>query len=98
MSRRPYTRLFKEQAMKMVTESGYTPTHAARELNIPFSTLILWLKKSGWKEVAPPASQMSDDVKALQARIRHQEEQIRRLEMEKEILKKATAFFASQKP
>jgi len=48
-----YTKAFKEQAMRLVTQREYTPTAAARELGIPDNTLNQWLKKAGWR---PPAS------------------------------------------
>jgi transposase len=90
--------------MKLVTEQGYSAAHAARELNMPFNTLCLWLKKAGWKKEQTsqtPLSDalsdaLSDDPAALKVRMRELEAQVRRLEMEKEILKKATAYFASQ--
>ena len=43
-----YSKQFKEQAMRLVTERQYTPTAAARELGIPDNTLTSWLKKAGW--------------------------------------------------
>ena len=90
-----YTRQFKEQAMRLVTEQGYTPARAARELGIPDNTLVLWLKKAGW--VRPdPDSPLSDDPAVLQTQVKELRRQVKRLEMEKDILKKATAYFASQ--
>lgn len=91
---RRYTREFKEQAMDLVRVQGYEPTVAARELGMPFSTLNLWLKKAGWR--GPGSVPLADDPASLKARVSELEKQVRRLEMEKEILKKATAFFASQ--
>jgi transposase len=100
MSRGPnktYNRQFREQAMDLVRIQGLDPTKAARELGMPFSTLLLWLKKAGWvnriKEVESP---MPEDNGALKVRVAELERQVKRLEMEKEILKKATAYFASQ--
>jgi transposase len=71
---------------------------AARELGIPFSTLLLWLKKAGWVRREEPKAALSEDPMALKIRVAELERQVKRLEMEKEILKKATAFFASQDP
>jgi transposase-like protein len=62
----------------------------------------MWLDKAGWVRPAegsvdPDASTPpSEDPARLRARVCELERQVRRLEMEKEILKKATAFFASQ--
>ena len=98
---RDYTTQFKEQAMRLVSEQGYEPTRAARELGIPFNTLFQWLKKAGWTKprVTPPKlpdARLPEEPEALKVRIRELQERVKRLEMEKEILKKATAFFASQ--
>ena len=94
-----HSKQFKEQAMRLVTERGMSPTAAARELGVPRKTLELWLKQAGWRHrPEQPALPLSDDAAVLQVRVRELEEEVRRLRMEKEILKKATAFFASQNP
>jgi transposase len=90
-----YTRQFREQAMKLVTEQGYTYGRAARELGIPDTTLESWLKKSGWKRRPMVEPALSEDPKVLAIQVRDLQKQVKRLEMEKEILKKATAFFAN---
>ena len=92
-----YTRQFREQAIKLVTEQGYPPSRAARELGMPDSTLAQWLKKRGWVKPEPDGP-LSEDPKVLSAQVQELRRQVRRLEMEKDILKKATAFFASQNP
>jgi transposase len=96
-----YTKQFMQEAMRLVTERGYTPTRAARELGMPDSTLMVWLKKAGWRPPAGevlelPAAPSGDDPAVLKARLKELEEENRRLRMEKEILKKATAYFAKE--
>lgn len=91
-----YTREFKEQAMDLVRVEGYDPTQAARQLGLPHSTLNVWLKKSGWVRRVEPAAPLPDDPQALKVRVAELERQVKRLEMEREILKKATAYFAGQ--
>jgi transposase len=100
-----YTKAFKEQAMRLVTEREYTPTAAARELGMPINTLNKWLEKAGWRrppkgsrDPVLPAPPLSDDPAVLKVRLRELEEENRRLRMEKDILKKATAFFAKEHP
>ena len=101
-----YTKTFKEQAMRLVTERAYTPTAAARELGIPDNTLNQWLKKAGWRKppkgsqdpVLPATATLSDDPAVLKIRLKELEDENRRLRMEKDILKKATAFFAREQP
>jgi len=97
--RKAYTKEFREQALKLVTEQGLSPRRAARELGMPDSTLMIWLKKSGWHfEPQAPQLPLSTDPQALQLQVRELQRQVRRLEMEKDILKKATVYFASQSP
>ena len=92
---RPYTRQFKEQAVKLVTEQAQEPTRVARELGMPHSTLLLWLHKAGWRKPVDQGA-LSDDVEVLKTQVTELRRQLQRAEMEKDILKKATAYFASQ--
>src|SRR5437763_324794 len=89
-----YNKQFKEEAIKLVTKQGYKPAEAARKLGIPDTTYVKWIKKSGWAKDADAA--LSADPQALAVQVRTLQTQVKRLEMEKEILKKATAYFASQ--
>ena len=105
-----YTRQFKQEAMDLVRVRGYGVAHAARDLGVPTTTLNMWLEKAGWVRpaegpvdpdaAAPLAAPLppSEDPARLRARVGELERQVKRLETEKEILKKATAFFASQSP
>ena len=90
-----YTRQFREQSVKLVTEQGQEPTRAARELGMPHSTLLVWLQKAGWRKPEPQGA-LSEDPAVLATQVRELRRQVKRLEMEKDILKKATAYFASQ--
>lgn len=97
MNRR-YDKAFREQAMKLVIEDGRDPTGVARDLGMPNTTLCKWLKDSGWKPSADKdrAVALPDDVAVLKARIVDLERQVKDLQTDREILKKATAFFANQ--
>ena len=100
-----YSGQFKREAMDLVRVRGYDVARAARDLGVPVTTLNMWLKKAGWVRpregpvdandgMTPP----SEDPARLRARVAELERQVKRLEMEREILKKATAFFAGQSP
>jgi transposase len=97
-----YSKQYKEQAMRLVTDRQYTPTAAARELGLPINTLFNWLHKAGWRQPPKGDNQpelpltLPDDPAILKVKLRQLEAENRRLRMEKEILKKATAYFASQ--
>lgn len=94
-SYRRYTKEFKEQAMDLVRVQGTDPAKAARDLGMPASTLRKWLEESGWVNRPQPGEALPDEPRALKLRVAELERQVKRLEMEKEILKKATAYFAS---
>ena len=68
----------------------------ARQLGMPRSTLEVWLKRAGWFRGGEPSRPLPEDPQALKVKVAELQRQVRRLEMEKEILKKATAYFASQ--
>jgi transposase len=93
-----YTRQFKERAMDLVRVRGLDTAHAARELGIPFTTLGVWLRKAGWVKPVERDVPLPEDPAALKVRVADLERQVKRLEQERDILKKATAYFASQSP
>jgi transposase len=99
MARKRYSKEFKEQACRLVLSGTHTTTEAARELGLIRETLIGWIRRSGLR---PPGRQpldlQSDDPAALKMQVRELEKRLERAEMERDILKKATAFFASQNP
>jgi transposase len=95
-----YTNEFKDQACKLVMEQGYSQAKASKELGLCEQTLRYWLSKRGYHAQENRAAKLpeSDDPKVLKLRIADLESKLRRAEMEKDILKKATAFFASHQP
>ena len=95
MTQRHYTIDFKVAAAKLVTEQGYGPKAAATSLGVPPSTLQHWVRRYG--PAPAPAAPPPDDPAALRAELGRLREEVRRLTMEREILKKATAFFASER-
>ena len=86
-----HDRAFKEAAAKLVTEQGYTPRRAAESLGVKVSTLQYWVKVYG---VVPAES--AQTVESLRLRVAELERENRGLRMDREILKKATAFFAKE--
>ena len=104
MPRKTYSKQFRAQACRLVREEGYTPAEAAKSLGIHPNTLLYWLRPGGPADQrtaepgGPPArwDAAATDPKAMAIEIRELQAKVRRLEMEKEILKKATAYFANQ--
>ncbi len=96
--RRHNNKSFREEACKLVTEQNYSVREAARELGIAHNTLWNWLTENGKHTLGSQErdKQSGEDPKLLRIRIRDLEQRVRQLEMEKQILKKATAFFARE--
>lgn len=91
--RRNFSDEFKTEAVRRVVEDGRKPASVARELGIPRQLMKTWLTRA--QEIAgeSPASKLLEHERAELLRLR---EENRRLKMEKEILKRATAFFAKE--
>ena len=88
--RRNYTEDFKRDTVALVTEQGYKPSEAARSLGIGANLIRRW--KREFDEEASGTQLSSDELEELE-RLRKEN---RMLRMEKEILKKASAYFAKE--
>ena len=98
MARKRYSQQFKEEACKLVVDHGYTWKQAAQKLGVGQSTFDYWMKQRGRLRSDEPLPADSDDPRVLRLRIRQLERELREARMEKDILKKATVYFASLKP
>ena len=88
--RRQFTPEFRAEAVRMVQQSGDSMSHVARDLGLSHVTLGKWVRLA----TAPPVVDgLSEDERAELVRLRREN---RQLQMERDILKKATAFFARQ--
>ena len=88
--RRNYTEDFKRDAVALVTEQGYKTTEAARSLGIGDNLIRRW--KREFEEEASGTRLGADEREELN-RLRKEN---RLLRMEKEILKKASQYFAKE--
>lgn len=85
MARKSYSEQFKRDAVKLLTDQGYSVSKAAASLGISPAALL------GWKRTLAPRQQSE-----LEAENRRLREENRELRMEREILKKAATFFARE--
>ena len=92
--RRKYSKEFKLDAVSLVTEQSYSIAEAARSLDINANVLSRWIRES--RDNEDDAFRGQGKLTAEQSEIRRRREEVKRLQMEKEILKKATAFFAKE--
>jgi transposase len=92
--RKKYTKEFKLDAVSLVNDQGYTRVEAARSLGINTNMLGRWVKE--FNQDDGQAFRGNGKLSAEQEEIRKLKAQVKRLEMEKDILKKATVFFARE--
>ena len=94
MGRRTFTPEFKLEAIRLVTEHGYSVAQTCQALEVGETALRRWLKQYEAEQDGQTPSGMA--LTSEQRRIQELERQVRKLEQEREILKKATAFFAAE--
>lgn len=90
--RRKFSREFKQEAVRMVTEGGHSLSQVARDLELRPDMLRRWkrqLKEDG-KDAFPGNGRLAGEAQ----RLRELERENQRLRMEREILKKALAIFS----
>lgn len=94
VNRRKFTKEFKIEAVRLTNQPGMTVVKAARDLGIRAKVLYRWRGELAEApvEAFPGKGRRRASDEELQ-RLRRENEQLR---MEREILKKATAFFANQ--
>lgn len=92
--RREYTNEFKIDSAKLVEEQGYTVKETAERLGIPQANVTRWLRqyRKGQLEVGKKRATPT----AEETNVREMKAEIKRLEQEVGILKKAATYFARQ--
>jgi transposase len=85
-----YSKEFKEEAVALVQEQGYSVPEAARTLGIASNMLYRWKERV---EAQLEGKVLSEDERDELKQLR---KEVKTLRMEKEILKKASAFFAKE--
>jgi transposase len=88
---RKYTKEFKQEAVKLVTEQGYTQSEAARSLDINSKNICRWVNESKGTPLGKKVIFTTEQEELTQLR-----KENHRLKLEREILKKAAAFFAKE--
>ena len=89
MSGKRYGEEFKREAVKQVTDRGYSVAEVAHRLGITTHSLYAWIKKYG---KPTPREANKPDIEAENARLKAE---LKRVTTERDILKKAAAYFAN---
>jgi len=93
--KRVYTKEFKEEAAQLVLRDGLGQTEAARRLSISVKTLSNWVKLAQYGKPLtvvssrPPVSELEAEVSRLRR-------ELAEMKQERDLLKKATAYFAKE--
>ena len=90
-----YTKELREEAVRMVTDGGISVPEAARRLSLPPSTLGNWVKahKAGkLKDIGKNYRPLTD----IEMELARTKRELAEVKMERDILKKAAAYFAKE--
>jgi len=95
MSKKPrmsYSREFKMEAVRLITEKGYSIAEASRNLGVEYSVLRRWKKQlANDPENAFPGK---GKLKAADEQLKQLQRELERVKEERDILKKALDYFA----
>ena len=92
-SKPPYPEAFRTEAIELVRVSGKRIPQVARDLGVSAETLRLWVRQAEVNAGRGRPDELTTTEREELVRLRRQ---VKTLEMEREILKKATAFFAKE--
>ena len=93
-TRRTYTPEFKAEAVRLITEQGYSVAEAARSLGLHETLLRSW--KQALQAQGDQAFPGQGNPPAVEEELRRLRAENKRLLAERDILKKAAAFFAKE--
>jgi transposase len=90
-----YTKELREEAVKLVTEDGLSIPEAGRRLSIATSTIRYWVKASREGKLQEVGRQQRP-VTGVEMELARVKRELAQVKMERDILKKAAAYFAKE--
>ena len=90
--RKTYNREFKLEAVRLITQKGYSIAEASRNLGVEYSVLRRWKKQLA--DDPQNAFPGKGQLKAADQELRALQRELQRVKEERDILKKALAYFA----
>ena len=91
MARKLYSEEFRKDAVKQVTENGYSVPDTAQRLGVHPDSLRNWIRRLE----SPQAMEQHKISDSANAEIKKLQKELKRVTEERDILKKAAAYFAS---
>ena len=91
--RRSFTKEYKAEVVRLIRKSGKTVRAVSRELGLTETAVRRWVEQAEIDSGGGPAGALTTAEREELAQLR---KRVKTLEMEREILKKATAFFAKE--
>ena len=88
MSHQRFSPEFKDEAVRQITQRGYSVKEVAERLGVSTHSLYKWVKE------AKPAKAEADELAATKLEMQKLKAELRRVQEERDILKKAAAYFA----
>ncbi len=92
-TRRSFSREYKAEVVKLIRQGGKSVGAVSRELDLTETAVRRWVSQAAIDSGAGPTGALTTDERRELANLR---KRVKTLEMEREILKKATAFFAKE--
>ncbi len=93
-TRRQFTQEFKDDAVSLVIDQGYSCAEVARRLGVSDNNVNRWVREYRQRNEIQSADGLSREQ--MEAELKRLRKENKRLEMERDILKKAAAFFANE--
>jgi transposase len=93
-TRRKFTQEFKDDAVSLVIDQAYSCAEVARRLGVSDNNVNRWVREYRQRNEVKSADGLSHDE--MEAELKRLRKENKRLEMERDILKKAAAFFANE--
>jgi transposase len=90
MSKHRFTPEFRQEAIKQVTQRGYSVKEVSERLGVSTHSLYKWIKDT------KPVEEQAGDLAATRLENQKLKAELRRVQEERDILKKAAAFFAKE--
>jgi transposase len=90
MSKPKFTPEFRQEAIKQVTQRGYSVKEVSDRLGVSTHSLYKWIQN------AKPVEKIDGDLAATKVENLKLKAELRRVQEERDILKKAAAFFAKE--